>query len=229
MRSARFREIIEICKLIECPDYPFISSGELQLLSFFQLLGHLSFLDRAVDFRWRQLIDHAYEKGLMIALIPFTSKILEPCHNSLAYQPPNHWTMPVFSVASTPLKEFRHSETALSTLTCGSHSDAKPIFPLSPIPAWKEYFSRIKLTSFDKLLQQTCSSIKNVRLWTEPTQRTGVLEWHPMQRLHCILNGFTLVAYLKGMIKSSSESRPPPPNTRISFNRISKRPTQKKV
>ncbi|KAL8133203.1 phosphatidylinositol-3-phosphatase SAC1-like isoform X2 [Apium graveolens] len=52
-------------------------------------------------------------------------------------------------------------------------SDAKPISPLSPVPAWKEDFSRIKLTSFDKLLQQTCSSIKNVRLWTEPTQRTG--------------------------------------------------------
>ncbi|KAL8154585.1 hypothetical protein AgCh_000088 [Apium graveolens] len=33
----------------------------------------------------------------------------------------------------------------------------------------------------------------------------------------------------KGVIKSSSESRPPPPNTIFSFNRISKRPTQKKV
>ncbi|KAL8098773.1 hypothetical protein AgCh_031482 [Apium graveolens] len=71
---------------------------------------------------------------------------------------------PVFSVASTPLKEFQHSETAQSTLTCGSHSDAKPISPLSHVPAWKEDFSRIKLTSFDKLLQQICSSIKNVRL-----------------------------------------------------------------
>ncbi|KAI7999268.1 hypothetical protein LOK49_LG09G00816 [Camellia lanceoleosa] len=29
----------------------------------------------------------------MIAVIPFTSKILEPCQNSLAYQPPNPWTM----------------------------------------------------------------------------------------------------------------------------------------
>ncbi|KAK1403689.1 Phosphoinositide phosphatase SAC1 [Heracleum sosnowskyi] len=55
-----------------------------------------------------------------------------------------------------------------------SHSDAKPVSQLSPVPAWKEDFSRIKLTSFDKLLQQTCSSIKNVRLWTEPAQRTGV-------------------------------------------------------
>ncbi|KAL8107465.1 hypothetical protein AgCh_024031 [Apium graveolens] len=34
---------------------------------------------------------------------------------------------------------------------------------------------------------------------------------------------------MKGVIKSSSKSRPPPPNTRFSFNRISKRPTQKKV
>ncbi|KAL6857122.1 hypothetical protein ACP4OV_018504 [Aristida adscensionis] len=35
---------------------------------------------------------------------------------------------------------------------------------LSPVPACKEDFSRMKLTSFDKLIQRTCSSIRNVRL-----------------------------------------------------------------
>ncbi|KAI4388819.1 hypothetical protein MLD38_001115 [Melastoma candidum] len=45
--------------------------------------------------------------------------------------------------------------------------------PLSPTPAWKEDFSRVKLTSFDKLINKTCSSIKNVRLCSEPHQRPG--------------------------------------------------------
>ncbi|XP_019056501.1 PREDICTED: CCR4-NOT transcription complex subunit 1-like [Tarenaya hassleriana] len=40
----------------------------------------------------------AYEKGLMIAVIPFTSKVLEPCRNSLAYQPPNPWTMGILGL-----------------------------------------------------------------------------------------------------------------------------------
>lgn len=44
---------------------------------------------------------------------------------------------------------------------------------LAPIPACREDFSRMKLTSFDKLIERTCSSIKNVRLCSEPDQRTG--------------------------------------------------------
>ncbi|XP_058205092.1 uncharacterized protein LOC131319013 isoform X2 [Rhododendron vialii] len=40
----------------------------------------------------------AYEKGLMIAVIPFTSKILEPCQNSVAYRPPNPWTMAILGL-----------------------------------------------------------------------------------------------------------------------------------
>ncbi|XWS60105.1 hypothetical protein CRYUN_Cryun07bG0005900 [Craigia yunnanensis] len=40
----------------------------------------------------------AYEKGLMIAVIPFTSKILEPCQYSLAYKPPNPWTMAILGL-----------------------------------------------------------------------------------------------------------------------------------
>ncbi|XP_047314979.1 CCR4-NOT transcription complex subunit 1-like isoform X3 [Impatiens glandulifera] len=41
----------------------------------------------------KSLIIEAYEKGLMIAVIPFTSKILESCKNSIAYKPPNRWPM----------------------------------------------------------------------------------------------------------------------------------------
>lgn len=44
---------------------------------------------------------------------------------------------------------------------------------LAPIPACKEDFLRMKLTSFDKLIERTCSSIKNVRLCSEPDQRPG--------------------------------------------------------
>ncbi|XP_061364160.1 phosphatidylinositol-3-phosphatase SAC1 isoform X2 [Gastrolobium bilobum] len=43
----------------------------------------------------------------------------------------------------------------------------------TPIPACREDFSRIKLTSFDKLIEKTCSTIKNVRLCCEPDQKPG--------------------------------------------------------
>ncbi|WVZ03540.1 hypothetical protein V8G54_024346 [Vigna mungo] len=43
----------------------------------------------------------------------------------------------------------------------------------TPIPACREDFLRIKLTSFDKLIEKTCSTIKNVRLCSEPDQRPG--------------------------------------------------------
>lgn len=53
---------------------------------------------RARDIDPKSLIIEAYEKGLMIAVIPFTSKILEPCQSSLAYQPPNPWTMGILAL-----------------------------------------------------------------------------------------------------------------------------------
>lgn len=45
--------------------------------------------------------------------------------------------------------------------------------PLAPIPACREDFSRMKLTSFDELIERTCSSIKNVRLCSELEQKSG--------------------------------------------------------
>ncbi|CAN6880905.1 unnamed protein product, partial [Brassica oleracea] len=44
---------------------------------------------------------------------------------------------------------------------------------LAPVPAFREDFSRKKPASFDKLIEQTCSSIKNVRLCSETDQRPG--------------------------------------------------------
>ncbi|CAI8600522.1 unnamed protein product [Vicia faba] len=43
----------------------------------------------------------------------------------------------------------------------------------TPIPACRDDFSRIKLTSFEKLIEKTCSTIKNVRLSCEPDQKPG--------------------------------------------------------
>ncbi|KAF3445442.1 hypothetical protein FNV43_RR10618 [Rhamnella rubrinervis] len=58
-----------------------------------------------------------------------------------------------------------------------SHDDAQHVgrvgVTLAPIPACREDFFRMKLTSFDKLIERTCSSIKNVRLCSEPDQRPG--------------------------------------------------------
>ncbi|KAB1204733.1 Phosphoinositide phosphatase SAC1 [Morella rubra] len=50
---------------------------------------------------------------------------------------------------------------------------------LAPIPACREDFSRMKLTSFDKLIEKTCSLIKNVRLCSEPDQRQGAGTGNP--------------------------------------------------
>ncbi|MCD7447476.1 Phosphoinositide phosphatase sac1 [Datura stramonium] len=44
---------------------------------------------------------------------------------------------------------------------------------LAPIPACREDFLRMKLTSFDKLLERTCCHIKNVRLCSETDQKSG--------------------------------------------------------
>ncbi|KAE9446385.1 hypothetical protein C3L33_21717, partial [Rhododendron williamsianum] len=55
-------------------------------------------------------------------------------------------------------------------------ADATPMgarTTLAPIPACREDFSRMKLTSFDKLLERTCSSIRNVRLCSEPDKKPG--------------------------------------------------------
>ncbi|KAI5567551.1 hypothetical protein BDE02_13G097900 [Populus trichocarpa] len=59
---------------------------------------------------------------------------------------------------------------------CNSETNAKPVgvgITLAPIPACREDFSRMKLTSFDKLIDRTCSAIKNVRLCREPDHRPG--------------------------------------------------------
>lgn len=57
---------------------------------------------------------------------------------------------------------------------CGvKHLGARSRTTLAPIPACREDFSRMKFTSLDKLIEKTCSFIKNVRLCSELDQKSG--------------------------------------------------------
>ncbi|CAA2972771.1 Hypothetical predicted protein [Olea europaea subsp. europaea] len=53
---------------------------------------------RAREIDPKALIVEAYEKGLMIAVVPFTSKVLDSCSTSVAYRPPNPWTMGILGL-----------------------------------------------------------------------------------------------------------------------------------
>nr|CAB3479686.1 unnamed protein product [Digitaria exilis] len=56
------------------------------------------------------------------------------------------------------------SSTPGNNAFLGSGAALGPGTTLSPVPACKEDFSRMKLTSFDKLIERTCSLIRDVRL-----------------------------------------------------------------
>ncbi|KAJ0255219.1 CCR4-NOT transcription complex subunit 1 [Hirschfeldia incana] len=102
-----FKEIIqntyENCKVLLGSELIKSSSEERSLLkNLGSWLGKLTIgrnhVLRAREIDPKALIVEAYEKGLMIAVIPFTSKVLEPCQKSIAYQPPNPWTMAILGL-----------------------------------------------------------------------------------------------------------------------------------
>ncbi|KAG2243118.1 hypothetical protein Bca52824_095035 [Brassica carinata] len=102
-----FKEILqntyENCKVLLGSELIKSSSEERSLLkNLGSWLGKLTigrnYVLRAREIDPKSLIVEAYEKGLMIAVIPFTSKVLEPCQNSIAYQPPNPWTMAILGL-----------------------------------------------------------------------------------------------------------------------------------
>jgi len=72
----------------------------------------------------------------------------------------------IFPISSDFIPEFFSSEP-------NSKPSGTDGIIFTPIPACREDFFRIKLTSFDKLIEKTCSTIKNVRLCSEPDQRPG--------------------------------------------------------
>ncbi|KAL2892492.1 CCR4-NOT transcription complex subunit 1 [Bienertia sinuspersici] len=105
--KALYKEIVqatyENCKVLLGSELIKSSSEERSLLkNLGSWLGKLTIgrnqVLRARDIDPKSLIIEAYEKGLMIAVIPFTSKILEPCQSSLAYRPPNPWTMGILAL-----------------------------------------------------------------------------------------------------------------------------------
>ncbi|XP_033138413.1 CCR4-NOT transcription complex subunit 1 isoform X2 [Brassica rapa] len=102
-----FKEILqntyENCKVLLGSELIKSSSEERSLLkNLGSWLGKLTigrnYVLRAREIDPKSLIVEAYEKGLMIAVIPFTSKVLEPCQMSIAYQPPNPWTMAILGL-----------------------------------------------------------------------------------------------------------------------------------
>lgn len=93
----------ENCKVLLRSDLIKTSSEERSLLkNLGSWLGKLTIGRnqplRAKEIDPKALIIEAYEKGRMIAVVPFTSKVLEPCQTSIAYQPPNPWTMGILSL-----------------------------------------------------------------------------------------------------------------------------------
>ncbi|KAI4368425.1 hypothetical protein MLD38_016982 [Melastoma candidum] len=93
----------ENCKVLLGSELIKSSSEERSLLkNLGSWLGKLTIgrnqVLRAREIDPKSLIMEAYQKGKMIAVIPFTSKILEPCQSSLAYQPPNPWTMGILGL-----------------------------------------------------------------------------------------------------------------------------------
>ncbi|CAH9118024.1 unnamed protein product [Cuscuta europaea] len=105
--KALFKEVVEAtyenCKVLLGSELIKSSSEERSLLkNLGSWLGKITIgrnqVLRARHIDPKPLIIEAYEKGLMIAVIPFTSKILEPCQNSIAYQPPNPWTMGILGL-----------------------------------------------------------------------------------------------------------------------------------
>ncbi|WZZ84220.1 hypothetical protein YC2023_104792 [Brassica napus] len=95
-----FKEILqntyENCKVLLGSELIKSSSEERSLLkNLGSWLGKLTIgrnhVLRAREIDPKSLIVEAYEKGLMIA-------VLEPCQNSIAYQPPNPWTMAILGL-----------------------------------------------------------------------------------------------------------------------------------
>ncbi|XP_022731016.1 CCR4-NOT transcription complex subunit 1-like isoform X4 [Durio zibethinus] len=97
------KDAYENCKVILRSELIKSSSEERSLLkNLGSWLGKFTIgrnqVLRAREIDPKSLIIEAYERGLMIAVIPFTSKILEPCQYSLAYKPPNPWTMAILGL-----------------------------------------------------------------------------------------------------------------------------------
>jgi CCR4-NOT transcription complex subunit 1 len=93
----------ENCKVLLASELLISSSEERELLrNLGSWLGMITIGSdqylRRLDINPKLLIIKAYEKGLMFAIVPFISRILEAVKTTRAYIPPNPWTMAVLGL-----------------------------------------------------------------------------------------------------------------------------------
>jgi CCR4-NOT transcription complex subunit 1 len=50
------------------------------------------------DLDMKELVCDAFERGLLIAVVPFVAKILDACSSSHVFMPPNPWVMGMMSL-----------------------------------------------------------------------------------------------------------------------------------
>uniref|UniRef100_A0A804Q913 MYND-type domain-containing protein n=1 Tax=Zea mays TaxID=4577 RepID=A0A804Q913_MAIZE len=144
---------------------------------------------RAKEIDPKSLIVEAYEKGLMIAVIPFTSKILEPCQSSIAYRPPNPWTMGILSL----LAEIYN----LPNLKMNLKFDIEVLFKNLTVDILMELVNVTKFFQMPKYLlpahvchwcgtwkgDKICSSCKKARYCSEKHQ---ALHWGTRHKNDCL-------------------------------------------
>jgi len=70
---------------------PLQEEANEHLFFFFYIFLHI---------KQQELIVEAYETGKLIALIPFTAKVLEACAKSKIFAPPNVWVMAIMRLIS---------------------------------------------------------------------------------------------------------------------------------
>ncbi len=89
-------------------------------------------LQKDIDFK--QLLLEAYDKGRLIAVVPFIAKVLESCTNSRIFRPPNPWTMLILSLFAElhPLTDLKlNIKFEIEVLCKNLNKDIKDIKPTS--------------------------------------------------------------------------------------------------
>jgi CCR4-NOT transcription complex subunit 1 len=86
------------------------------------------------DLDFKQLLLEAYDKGRLIAVVPFVAKVLESCTNSRIFRPPNPWTMLILSLFAElhPLNDLKlNIKFEIEVLCKNLNKDIKDIKPTS--------------------------------------------------------------------------------------------------
>lgn len=94
---------LENIKVLLSSNLLWSSVGERQLLrNLGSWLGKITIGKnaclRARDVDPKLLLLEAYEKGLMFAVLPFITKVIEPCQSTMVYRLPNPWTTAILGL-----------------------------------------------------------------------------------------------------------------------------------